>query len=99
MVALPPGAQTAVVGDQEQGAGVVGQGLLQVFDERRGEVVRRLVQQQDVAGTAQQAGQGQALALAGGQFGDPGRQAFGGEQAEREEAFGVLLGVAGQARA
>lgn len=97
MGACPVGAQAAVVGDQEDRARVVGEGLFQVLDQGRGQVVGGLVQQEDVAGAAQQACQGEALALARGQVGDPGGEAVRGEQAEGQEGFRVVVRVAGQA--
>lgn len=54
------------MGDQENGPRVVGQGLFHVFDQRWGQVIGRLVQQEDVAGAAQQARQGQTWALVRG---------------------------------
>src|SRR4051812_32678731 len=62
--------EPAIVGDDHRAAGEAEQRLLERAERVDVEVVRRLVEQQQVAAGAQQLGQVQAVALAAGQLGD-----------------------------
>ena len=65
--------------DQEHGAGIVAEHLLQHVEGLQIEVVGRLVQHQQVGGLRQRAGQHQAAALAAGERADSGVRACSGE--------------------
>ena len=88
--------QVAVVGDQQHGAGVVGEGRRESLDGVDVEVVRGLVQDEEVGVAGEQPEEAQPAALAARELGDGLVDLVGGEQEAAQQAAGDLLVVAGE---
>src|SRR5690606_22597581 len=89
--AAEPLLEAAVVGDRDDGALVGGQCFLQLLDEGEGDVVRRLVQDQQVGRVGCQPCQGESLPLSDGERRDRNRQVLFAEETERQQTVRVLV--------
>ena len=72
--------ETTVVADEQEGAGIFEEALFEEFDGFDVEVVRRLVEYEDVSRLDEELGQQEARALATGEFGDGGAGGLRGEE-------------------
>ena len=88
--------QVAVVGDQQERAGVLDQGRGEGVDGLHVEVVRGLVEEEEVGVADEQPQQAEAAALAAGEGGDRFVDLVGGEHEAAEQAASALLVVAGE---
>ena len=81
--------EVPVVGDRDDGAGVLGQVLLQPLHALRVEVVGRLVEQQQVGLLQQQLAQRDPAALTAGELGDVGVRRRAAQRVHRQLQLGV----------
>ncbi len=82
------------MGDQHDRPRVSAQRLFQLLDQRRRQVVGRLVEQQEIGGFRDQPGQIHPPALPVGQLTHAQAQVRGAEEAEGEQGVGVFVGGA-----
>jgi hypothetical protein len=81
------------VRDGDHGAGILEQRLLHVLDEVGRQVIRGLIEQQDVAGHRDRDSEFEAPALPDGQVGQRQIQVTGGEETEAEEGIGGVIAI------
>ena len=90
--------KVSIVAHDEQRAFVLGEPVLERFERLDVEIVRRLVEHEQVGGLREQLGEDHAIALAARQRRDRRQRALGGEQEVREIRDDVLLVRRGSSR-